>query len=398
MSIDADARADLVRFRRELHAAPEIGLELPNTQRRILAELEGLPLEITLGIACTSITAVLRGTHAERPAQAPSVLLRADMDGLPVAEPATTEYSSRTPEAMHACGHDLHMAMLVGAARELASRSAELRGDVVFMFQPGEEGWGGAQIMIDEGVLDAAGQRVSAAFALHVFTGDRRPAQFGVRSGTAMASAAALTVHITGKGGHGSAPHLASDPVTTAAETILALQSATTRRFNALDPVVVTVGQITAGTARNIIPDSAHIYATVRSFSHASQNVAATVFPAVAHGVAAAHDQTADVEFRPEFPTLVNDASDTALAEELITKHFGAAAVELLEHPKTASEDFAEILQLVPGVFVFVDATPGEHSEYNHSPHAVFDDAVLADGARLHVEFAISRLTQLCSS
>lgn len=398
MSIDADASAHLIRFRRELHAAPEIGLQLPHTQRKVLAELDGLPLEITLGRASSSITAVLRGTHAERSRSAPSVLLRADMDGLPVSEPATTEYASRIPNAMHACGHDLHMAMLVGAARELSARRSELRGDVVFMFQPGEEGWGGARIMIDEGVLDAAGQRVSAAFALHVFTGDRRPAKFGVRSGTAMASAAALTVHITGKGGHGSAPHLASDPVTTAAEIILALQSATTRRFDALDPVVVTVGQIEAGTARNIIPDSAHLYATVRSFSHPSQALAASVLPAVARGVAAAHDQIADVEFRPEFPTLVNTASEATLAADIIAEHFGAGSVELLEQPKTASEDFAEILQLVPGAFVFLDATPEEHCEYNHSPHAVYDDAVLADGARLHTEFAINRLALLCSA
>lgn len=405
MAIDVAAHEALVRLRRELHAAPEIGLDLPDTQRRLLTELAGLPLEITLGRGCSSITAVLRGSHPERPSAAvgtaPAVLLRGDMDGLPVAEPtmdsATAEFSSRVAGAMHACGHDLHMAMLVGAARELSARRAELRGDVVFMFQPGEEGWGGARIMIAEGVLDAAGPRVSSAFAIHVFTGEHRSARFGVREGTAMAYAAALTVDIVGRGGHGSAPHLASDPVPTAAETILALQSATTRRFDALDPVVVTVGKVTAGTARNIIPERAQLCATVRGFSHASQELAAEVLPAVASGIATAHGQEATVEFIREFPPLVNSAADSGTALAAARELFGAEQAEELDAPKTASEDFAEILELVPGVFVFLDATPAAGSEYNHSPHAIFDDAVLADGAMLHTEFAIRRLTQLCA-
>lgn len=396
MVIDATAHNALVRLRQELHAIPEIGLHLPETQKTLLSELAGLPLEITLGRSTSSITAVLRGTHPERPGTAPAVLLRGDMDGLPVTEPETGAVRSRFEGAMHACGHDLHMAMLVGAARELSERRTELRGDVVFMFQPGEEGCGGARAMIEEGVLEAAGPRVQSAFGIHVFTGDPRPARFGVRTGTAMAYAAALTVDIQGRGGHGSAPHLASDPVPTAAETILALQSATTRRFNALDPVVVTVGKIAAGTARNIIPDTAHLYATVRGFSHSSQELAATVLPEVARGVAAAHGQDAHVEFTREFPPLVNSIPDTATALETAAALFGPGQVEELDEPKTASEDFAEVLELVPGVFVFLDATPAAGSDYNHSPHAVYDDAILADGAMLHSEFAIRRLTQLC--
>ncbi len=397
MVITDAAHAELVRLRRELHAAPEIGLHLPATQRLLRTELAGLPLEISTGTGSTSITAVLRGEHPRRPADAPAVLLRADMDGLPVSEPTTLEFHSRTAEAMHACGPDLHMAMLVGAARELSARRDELMGDVVFMFQPGEEGWGGARIMMDEGVLDAAGPRVAAAFALHVFTGDPRPARFGMRPGTAMAYAAALTVDVVGRGGHGSAPHLASDPVPTAAETILALQSATTRRFDALDPVVVTIGQVRAGTARNIIPDSAKLSATVRGFSHASQDLAERVLPEVARGVAAAHGQRADVSFEREFPPLVNSAVDTQTAWDAAQHLFGPGQVEELAHPKTASEDFAEILDVVPGTFVFVDATPAAGSEYNHSPHAVYDDAVLSDGSALHSEFAIRRLAQLCA-
>lgn len=397
MAITDAARADLIRLRRELHTIPEVGLDLPKTQRKLLDELAGLPLEITVGIGCTSITAVLRGTHPDRPADAPAVLLRSDMDGLPVTEPESADFSSHHVGAMHACGHDLHMAMLVGAARELTARRAELLGDVVFMFQPGEEGWGGAVIMMDEGVLEAAGPRVSSAFGLHAFTGDPRPARFGFRVGTAMAFAATLNVEVIGRGGHGSAPHLASDPVPTAAETILALHSATTRRFNALDPVVVTVGLVTAGTASNIIPDSAYLSATVRGFSRASHKLASEALPAIASGIAAAHGQRAEVEFLSVFPPVVNSATEATIALDIARTLFGADQVEELAEPKTASEDFAEILERVPGVFGFIDATPAAGSDYNHSPHAVYDDAVLGDGALLHTEFALTRLAQLCS-
>lgn len=395
MAIDDAAHAALVRLRRELHTAPEVGLNLPDTQQKLLNELDGLPLELTLGRGCTSITAVLRGTHPDRRDDAPAVLLRSDMDGLPVTEAVVSDYHSERAGAMHACGHDLHMAMLVGAARELCARRAELLGDVVFMFQPGEEGWGGAMIMIEEGVLDAAGPRVSSAFGVHVFTGDRRPARIGIRSGTAMAFAATLNVEIVGQGGHGSAPHLASDPVPTAAETILALHAATTRRFSALDPVVVTVGQMSAGTASNIIPDTAQLSATVRGFSHASHALASEALPALARGIAEAHGQRAEVEFRSEFPPVVNTASEAAIALQLAQSLFGEDQVEEMQDPKTASEDFAEILERVPGVFAFIDATPAAGSEYNHSPHAAYDDAVLSDGARFHTAFALTRLALL---
>lgn len=390
-----DISTQLIELRRNLHAAPEVGLHLPNTQRMILAELAGLPLEITLGRGCTSITAVLRGTHPDRSEAAPAVLLRADMDALPVEEAAENQFVSNISGSMHACGHDLHMAMLVGAAHMLSARRHELLGDIVFMFQPGEEGWGGAQIMIAEGVLSAAGPVVSSAFAVHVFTGELGAPRVGIRSGTAMAYAAALTVDIIGRGGHGSAPHLASDPVPTAAETILALQTTITRRFDSLDPVVLTVGQISAGTARNVIAERAHLAATVRGFSRDSLTRASEVLPEVVRGIASAHGQTAEVDFVHEFPPLITQAEDSAVALEAGRAIFGEQHVVELDQPKTASEDFAEILEKVPGAFVFIDATPETGSDYNHSPRAQFDDAVIPDGARLYTEFAVRRLTQM---
>lgn len=387
---------DLIRLRRELHAEPEVGLDLPDTQAKLLRELESLPLEITLGRSCSSITAVLRAPHrGGEGTTLPAVLLRADMDALPVTEAGNEPFASRRPGVMHACGHDLHMTMLIGAVRMLCERRAELTGDIVFMFQPGEEGWGGASLMIEEGVLDAAGPRVASVFGMHVLTGDPRPARFSFRHGTAMAGASAFNAVIRGRGGHGSAPHLASDPVTTAAETVLAIQSAVTREFNAFDPVIVTVGSLHSGNRRNVIPDDAQLEATVRCFTNASRDLAAEVLPRVAQGIAAAHNQQAEMEYVHEFLPVINTDSETDFAIAVAQDIFGEAAFEVLEQAKTASEDFSDLLQHVPGTFAFIDGTPPGGSDYNHSPRAVFDESILYDGALMYTEFAIRRLQQL---
>ena len=240
---DAEAIApELVRLRRDIHREPEIGLQLPGTQSKILTALEGLPLEISVGTALSSVTAVLRGgapggagAHAlgrdghGGDAKVPVVLLRGDMDALPVAERTGLDYASQTEGVMHACGHDLHVAMLAGAARLLAARQRDLPGTVVFMFQPGEEGHAGARHMIAEGVLDAAGQRPVAAYALHVASSELPAGVCSTRPGTMLAAAEILEVTVRGHGGHGSQPHLAADPIPVACEMVTALQTLVTR-------------------------------------------------------------------------------------------------------------------------------------------------------------------------
>ncbi|GAA1779539.1 hypothetical protein GCM10009712_28730 [Pseudarthrobacter sulfonivorans] len=228
MSISTDARElqpELVRLRHELHQEPETGLQLPRTQEKVLKALDGLPFEITLGKSTTSVTAVLRGNAPHASATKPTVLLRADMDGLPVQERTGVDFSSKIDGAMHACGHDLHTAMLAGAATLLAERRDQLAGDVVLMFQPGEEGWDGASHMIAEGVLDAAGRRADAAYGMHVFSGLEPHGRFCTKSGVMLSASDALTVTVLGAGGHGSAPHVAKDPVTAAAEMVTACRS-----------------------------------------------------------------------------------------------------------------------------------------------------------------------------
>ena len=405
MSISTDAKeleAELVRLRHELHQEPEIGLQLPRTQEKVLKVLDGLPFEITLGRSTTSITAVLRGSATHRSAKKPSVLLRADMDGLPVQERTGVGFSSKVDGAMHACGHDLHTAMLAGAATLLAERRDQLAGDVVLMFQPGEEGWDGAAHMIREGVLDAAGRRVDAAYGMHVFSALEAHGRFCTKPGVMLSASDALTVTVLGAGGHGSAPHAAKDPVTAAAEMVTALQVMITRQFNVFDPVVLTVGVLSAGTKRNVIPESARIEATIRTFSDAARERMMTAVPMLLKGIAAAHGLELDVDYRHEYPLTVNNEDETHTAEKTIEDLFGTSRLTRWATPLGGSEDFSRVLAQVPGTFIGLSAVaPGaDHTAtaFNHSPYASFDDGVLSDGAALYAELAVSRIAALASA
>jgi len=382
---------ELTRLRRALHAEPEIGLDLPRTQRKVLDALEGLPLEVTLGDGLSSVTAVLRGGKP-----GPAVLLRGDMDALPVTERTGVPYASTVDGAMHACGHDLHTAMLAGAARLLSARQAEIAGDVIFMFQPGEEGPGGARIMVSEGVLDAAGERPVAAYALHVASGLLPFGLLASRPGTIMAAADTLHVTVHGRGGHGSQPHHAADPVPVACEIVLALQTMVTRQFDVFDPIVFTVGTFHAGTADNVIPDDAEFVATVRSFSPQARAAVEKSAPRLARDIATAHGLTATAEFRDGYPVTMNDADELTFAVQTVNEVLGDGRYVAAPDPLTGSEDFSYVLDEVPGAFLMLGAcTPDVDpftAPFNHSAEAVFDDAVLPDGTALYAELALRRL------
>ncbi len=382
---------DLAKLRRSIHAEPEIGLDLPRTQRKVLDALAGLPLEITLGTELSSVIAVLRGGKPGK-----TVLLRGDMDALPVTEHTGLDYASRTDGAMHACGHDLHTAMLTGAARLLCARQADLPGTVIFMFQPGEEGPGGGRIMVAEGVLDAAGDKPVAAYALHVASSVLPFGLFAGRPGTIMAAADTLRVTVHGRGGHGSQPNLAADPIPVACEIVLALQTMVTRKFDVFDPVVVTVGSFHAGSVDNVIPDDAEFAATVRSFSPQARAAIRDAAPRVARDIAAAHGLTARADFQDGYPVTVNDAAESDFAAQTVAAVFGADRYVTAPNPLTGAEDFSFVLNEVPGAFVMLGACPRDADPFavpfNHSPEAVFDDAVLPDGTALYAELALRRL------
>jgi metal-dependent amidase/aminoacylase/carboxypeptidase family protein len=363
---------DIAELRHAIHREPEIGLDLPRTQAKVLDALAGLPLEISTGRALSSVTAVLRGG---RPG--PVVLLRGDMDALPVTEETGLPFASAIDGTMHACGHDLHTAMLAGAARLLSARQAELPGTVIFMFQPGEEGHAGARYMISEGVLDAAGERPVAAYGLHVSSNKLPGGMFSTRPGPMLAAA---------------------DQITVACEMVIALQTLVTRKFDVFDPVVITVGSFHAGSTDNVIPDHVKFLATARSYSAASRAALAELVPGLIKDIASAHGLTADAEYATEYPVTVNDAAEAEFALKTAAEAFGEDRSLRAQFPITGAEDFSFVLEEVPGAFVFLGACPPdrdpETAPTNHSAIAVFDDAVLPEGTALYAELALRRLAQ----
>ncbi len=388
-----DAQAilpDIVDVRRTLHRHPEVGLQLPYTQSVVVAELERLGLKPRLGTSVSSVTAVIEGA---RPG--PTILLRGDMDGLPLHEDTGLDFASETGDTMHACGHDTHVAMLLGAARLLLQRRDQLTGNVLLMFQPGEEGWHGARFMLDEGLLDAVPSPVAAAFAIHI--GTRYPAgTIHLRPGAVYAAADTIRLTVRGRGGHASTPHLSLDPIPVAAEIILALQSMVTRTVDVFDPTVVTIGHVVAGTRDNITPETAFVEGTIRSVSEATRAKVHEGVRRVVHGICAAHGATGELEIEPGYGVTMNTAAFTGLVEEVAAGVIGAGAVRVLDAPLMGAEDFSYVLQRVPGAMVQLGARPADVDEatapQNHSNRVVFDEPSMAVGAALHAAVALRYL------
>jgi hippurate hydrolase len=375
---------DVIDLRRRVHRHPEIGLHLPRTQEAVLRALDGLGLEIRPGRGLSSVVAVLDGA---RPG--PTILLRGDMDALPMPEDTGLPFASEVPGAMHACGHDAHVAMLVGAARLLAARRARLPGRVLFMFQPGEEGYHGARLMLEEGLLDGPGAP-AAAFAIH--TNPRYPAGVvATRPGPVSAASDTLQVTVRGRGGHASAPHLCLDPVPVACEIVQALQTLVTRRVDVFDPAVVTVARIDAGTTRNVTPETATLLGIVRTLSEATRERLREGVRRLAEGIAAAHGLAAEVTLTPGYPVTANDPAFAALVLETAAGMLGPARTLTLATPSMGSEDFSYVLQRVPGALVNLGTRPDGEGPIvpNHSNRMRLHEPALAAGVALHAAVAL---------
>ncbi|HVK21469.1 MAG TPA: M20 family metallopeptidase [Actinokineospora sp.] len=379
-----------VSLRRQLHKHPEQGLALPRTQAAVLSALDGLDLKIQTGTAVGSVVAVLTGA---RPG--PTVLLRGDMDALPLTEDTGLEFASVEADTMHACGHDTHVAMLASAARLLHDRRDALAGQVVFMFQPGEEGYHGARFMLDEGVLDAADSPVEKALALHI-TSKEKSGVIRCRPGPIMAGADSFRVVVTGKGGHASTPADAIDPVPAAAAMVGALQTAVTRRISVFEPAVVTIARITAGTTSNIIPETALLEGTLRTLSDQTRKTMVEEIPRVCQNIGAAHGCEVEVEIKPGYPVTVNDADVAHRVVELVGAFGGTATV--MPNPLMGAEDFSYVLQRVPGAMAFLGACPPEldpaDAPPNHSNRVLFDEPAMAHGVATYAAFALDALRE----
>lgn len=392
----ADLLGDTVALRRTLHEWPELGNELPITRDRVLESLEGLPLAVTTHESTSGIVALLEGSKP-----GPTILLRGDMDALPMPEDTGLDFASHVDGCMHACGHDTHTAMLSSAARVLSDRRDDLAGRVLFMFQPGEEGHHGARFMLDEGLLDVPAlsdgtpSPVDAAFALHI-TSALPSGWVSGRGGPVMASADSMLIRVVGRGGHASEPHRALDPIPVACEIVQALQTMITRSIDVFDPSVVTVGRISAGTTNNVIPEVAEIEGTIRATSERTRAKVHDGIRRVAEGVAAAHGCDCKIDIVHGYPVTSNDDQFAEFSLDLARDVVGADSVVRLPHPVMGAEDFSYVLQNVPGAMMFLGGTPDGANPAtaapNHSNRVMFDESAMAVGTALYATAALRHL------
>jgi amidohydrolase len=378
----------VIADRRYLHQHPELGFHEENTARLVAERLRALNLDdLQTGIAVTGVVGILRG--GKGPGK--TVLLRADMDALPITELNDVPYKSENPGAMHACGHDAHTAMLLGAARVLARRRDAFAGTIKFLFQPSEEAnAGGAAPMIEAGVME--NPHVDAAFGIHV--GSNIPAgKVAVLGGPVNAAADSARVTIRGLGGHAARPQMAIDPIVIGAHCIVALQSLVSREVNPLSPAVITVGTLHAGTVSNVIPEDAHFEATVRTFDEQTRALLAERIPQVVRGICETFRATADVEYRLGYPPLVNNAAMAALVKSVALDVVGPERVQDSE-PGMGAEDMSYFLNAVPGAFyrlgVRNEATGKTYG--HHHPRFDIEEDALATGVAMHAAVALRYL------
>ncbi|MGO4567520.1 M20 aminoacylase family protein [Rhizobium sp. 2YAF20] len=367
---------EIIALRRDLHQYPELAFQERRTSKIIASKLSSWGYEVATGIAGTGIVATLKRGSGEK-----RIGIRADMDALPIEEATGLDYASNNPGVMHACGHDGHASILLAAARYLAE-TGNFNGTLRLIFQPAEEIGAGARRMISEGLFERF--PVDAVFGLHNWPGVPT-GQFGFVEGAAMASVDQANIRIVGKGGHGAEPHRAIDPVLASASFITALQSVVSRNVDPQEMAVVTVGSIHAGSASNVIPESVELKLTMRAFNERVREQLKERIPALARAQAESFGALAEVDYRLGFPALTNHREETAFAREVAIDTFGGAKVEIDFKPRTASEDFAFMLQAQPGSYLFVgngDSAP------LHSAHYNFDDVIIAPAARYWVRLA----------
>jgi amidohydrolase len=372
-------------LRRDFHRHPELGFHEVRSAGIIAGELGKLGLEVHAGIAETGVVALM-----ENSAPGPTILLRFDMDALPVTEATGAEYASTTPGVMHACGHDGHMAIGLTVARMLKELSPELCGQVKFVFQPAEEALGGAKRMVAEGVLKDP--KPDMALALHVWN-ELPLGKVGLASGPVMAGADFFDVQITGKGGHGAIPQLSRDPVVAAAAVVLALQSIVARNVSPFESAVVSVTQVVSGETYNVIPEKAQLKGTIRAFERSVREQVMARFEEVVTNTSKAMGCEASVSNLPNTPATVNDPGVTAAVVDVARSLYPPEAIDTA-YQSMGSEDMAFILNEIPGCFMLIGSANAEKglNAGHHHPKFDFDEAVLPQAAVLMVSTVVELL------
>jgi carboxypeptidase Ss1 len=372
----ASIEPEIIKIRREIHENPELAYKEQGTAKLAADRLESFGIEVKRKVGGTGVMGVLNGSN-----KGGVVALRADMDALPLEELADVDFRSKVKGVMHACGHDTHVAMLLGAAKLLANHKDELNGTVKFLFQPAEEhgGRGGAEPMIEDGVM--INPKVDYVFGLHI-SGDQNSRVFGLRGGSIMAAPDTFKIRVVGKGGHGSAPHQTVDPVYVAAHIIISLQGVSGRMIDPVQPFVITIGAVHSGTKENIIPDEAFLDGTIRTLDESTRKRAKAKVQSTAQGVARAFGAKAIVEFEKDaYPVTINDTKVTGQAMKVLKKIPGTST-KIIE-PILGGEDFSRFLQEAPGTFYFLGTrNPAKGCIYrNHSSRFKVDEDVLKYGS-----------------
>ena len=379
-SLELPWEHDAIALRRDFHAHPELGFEEKRSASIVAERLRRLGLEVREGVGGTGVVGLLRGEAGD----GPCVLVRADMDALPIEEANDWEWKSGTKGAMHACGHDAHMAVGLSVARLLAEQKAQLRGSVKFMFQPAEEGLGGAGRMIDDGILE--NPRPDFALALHVWSSIEKGV-IGLSPGPVMACADEFRARLVGKGGHGAMPEQTVDAVLMAAHTVVALQSIISRNVKPLEAGVVTVGKVESGTAFNIIPGEAVLSGTTRTFSDDVRTLMEKRVREIVETMPPVFGGTGELTWIPGFPAVVNDADVVERIRPAFEKVAGAENVRDFE-PTLGAEDMSLVLEQIPGVYFFVGGRNEEIGAVypHHHPKFNIDESSILLGARAMVE------------
>ena len=381
LTVTPELAAEAVALRRDLHAHPELGFAEHRTAGIVAERLRALGIEVHTGIGGTGVVGVLTGG-----APGPAIMLRADMDALPMPEENDVDYVSQNPGVTHACGHDAHVAMLLGAATLLHASRAEIRGRIAFVFQPAEEGGGGARAMLDDGLIGRFG--IERAYGQHIIT-VLPSGVFGLRPGPLMASVDSFDLVVEGRGGHGAMPNRSIDPIPVAAELVTALQRVVSREVDPLEPAVLTVGAINGGTTYNVIPPRVALKGTVRSFSDAVRADMEAGIRRIAEHTCGAAKATCSIDWHPSYPVTANDKDEAAFVRDALAAEFGDARV-LEIPPVMGSEDFSYFAQAVPACFWFLGAGDDAHAFPNHHPAFDIDEQAMVAGIAAYVTVALA--------